>query len=182
MIPERFILSFEVNSVNHLKKYFVGFVMIYYLIYFQVIETYYWCIRVCYGSPLLPSRFRVTVLPRAKAKGRENGTKSARKRIKTCEKTRYQICHWNIARKRGNEKTKLRNLNPLPRHITYFVSEIDGDADSRKRKQGFAWVTDSMLCIRVYAVSFSRLRVFSPSSGMRERGSEMVAMGFQSLR
>ena len=54
-------------------------------------------------------------------------------------------------RKRGNDKTKLRNVNTLPRHGTYFVNEIDGDADSRKQKQVLAWVTDSMHCIRVAA-------------------------------
>ena len=53
--------------------------------------------------------------------------------------------------KHGNEKTKLRNLNPLPHHMTYFINEIDGVADSQKRKQGFALVTDSMLCMRVAA-------------------------------
>ena len=67
-----------------------------------------------YGSTLLPFRFRVTVPPRAKTKGRDNELKvreNAETKGRENEKTR----------KRGNEKTKLRNLNPLPLQSIHFV-------------------------------------------------------------
>ena len=88
-------------------------------------------IMMNYGSPLRPYRFHVTAPPLAKTKGRENERKVQENDLTKCredeiskltrEKTRSQVRQRNATRKRGNEKTKLRNLNPLSGHSIYFV-------------------------------------------------------------
>ena len=56
----------------------------------------------------------------------EQKGEKTRKQIKHARKRviRYTTVQCNATRKRGNEKTKLGNLNPLPRHSIYIYFVI----------------------------------------------------------
>ena len=86
--------------------------------------------RITIQNYAMNSVNKIQVQENDETKGRENEFN-----MRENDVSNMPLKHYEKTWQRENEVTESE-----PRHSTYFVNEIDGDADSRKRKQGFAWV------------------------------------------